>query len=357
MLLTTMTTKSFLENATSDSAYLYKDFDEEYVILCDTSAITKFGASFVPVFYYFVFLFSLAGNGLIFFILLKYEKLKSATNILILNLVISDLLFAITLPFWAVYHSSEWIFGNDMCKIVSSLYQVGFYSSILFLTMMTIDRYLAIVHAMLAVHAKRLIYAAWGSVLVWVVSILSSVPKFTLFGTRDDDKLGILCEETGYTDRTLYIWKVFGNFQQTLLFFVCPLAITVYCYLRISIIIIKTKMLEKYKTIKLIFIIVLTFFICWAPYNILVFLMTLQTFQKRSDNSCDNTLDYAFYVCHYIAYFHCCINPILYTLVGNKFRRHLMHVFENLFCCQGNYRKGSITNDKAYDDSLNICLE
>ncbi|XP_024258102.1 C-C chemokine receptor type 3-like [Oncorhynchus tshawytscha] len=85
------------------------------------------------------------GNNLIFYIVCKLEKHDTVGNIFLLNLLMSDLVFMSSLPFWAVsHHMSSWVFGRAWCKIVGSNYFLGFYSSILFLTLMTFDRYLAL---------------------------------------------------------------------------------------------------------------------------------------------------------------------------------------------------------------------
>ncbi|XP_029445517.1 C-C chemokine receptor type 3-like [Rhinatrema bivittatum] len=311
--------------------------DGEPVFLCETHDTIQFGASIIPIFYHLVFICSILGNGLILFILVKYEKMKTVTNLFILNLVVSDLLFAFSLPFWATYYSSEWIFGDGMCKLMTVVYYLGFYSCILFLTMMTMDRYLAVVHAVSAARTRRICYATVASIIVWAISLLATIPKFFLYGTRKDFREGILCEETGYAADNIQTWKLVGYYQQLILFFLIPLAIILYCYLLIVVKLFRTKMHGKYKAVKLIFIIVLVFFLCWTPYNVVVFLKTRQKSQVSARDSCNNELDYAFYICRNIAYFHCCINPFFYTFVGTKFRRHLSVLLGKWMPCRSSY--------------------
>ncbi|MEE6518777.1 hypothetical protein FKM82_029991 [Ascaphus truei] len=329
--------------ATSDLTTINYD-DEELIFICQKDKSIKFGAAVVPFFYYFVFTCSLLGNGLILFLLLKYEKIKTVTNLFILNLVVSDLLFTASLPFWAVYHSYEWIFGDGMCKVMASMFYTGFFSCILFLTMMTIDRYLAVVHAVSAARTRKLIYVYVASIAVWIISLLSTVPKFALYGTRQNAFVGILCEETGYTADKIDKWKLVGYYQQLIVFFLIPLIVILYCYTLIMVKLFHTKMHNKDKAMKLIFIIVIAFFFCWTPYNVVIFLKTKQMSQLSTDGNCDNGIDYAFYICRNIAYFHCCINPFFYTFVGTKFRRHLSALFGKLGCCRSRYRHSSFSS-------------
>lgn len=306
-------------------------YDEEPIILCNKDDIIQFGASLVPTFLHLVFICSLLGNGLILVLLLKYEKVKTVTNMFILNLVSSDLLFAASLPFWAVYHRSEWIFGDTMCKLMTVIYYLGFYSCILFLTLMSVDRYLAVVHVVSAARTRRIGYATMASLIVWGISFLSTLPKFFIYGTRKDASVGMVCAETGYDNEHIKTWKMVGYCQQLVMFFLIPLIIILYCYLLIVAKLFRTRMHDKFKAVKLIFIIVLVFFLCWTPYNVVVLLKMLQ---ESTNDTCSKGLDYAFYICRCIAYFHCCINPFFYTFVGTKFRRHLNVLLGHRLSCR-----------------------
>ena len=60
-----------------------------------------------------------AGNATILWVLLRYIKLKTMTDICLLNLVLSDLILAASLPLWA-YTSQNLVF----CKLMTAVYQV-----------------------------------------------------------------------------------------------------------------------------------------------------------------------------------------------------------------------------------------
>uniref|UniRef100_A0A8C5Q106 G-protein coupled receptors family 1 profile domain-containing protein n=1 Tax=Leptobrachium leishanense TaxID=445787 RepID=A0A8C5Q106_9ANUR len=340
---------------TTKASFTTPNYYEEEVTLCSKENSLKFGAAIVPFFYYTVFIVSVTGNSLILFLLLKYEKLKTVTNLFIFNLVISDLLFSISLPFWAYYHSNEWVFGNGLCKIFSSIFFTGFFSCILFLTMMSIDRYLAVVHAVSASRTRKLMYVYLASIVIWSISILSTIPKFVLYGTRKDGISGVLCEETGYTFEKIEKWKRIGYYQQTIVFFFLPLLVIIYCYSMILIKLQHTKMHNKDKAMKLIFIIVLAFIICWTPYNVVIFSKVIGTSENYPNQDCGNDIDYVFYICRNIAYFHCCINPFFYTFVGSKFRRHLA----TLFGKRGIFKKyrGTSVSSKTTDYSPQTVYE
>ncbi|MCI4374127.1 hypothetical protein PGIGA_G00002680, partial [Pangasianodon gigas] len=146
-----------------------------YVPPCDLTDITNFSAHLLPPFYIVIFIISVLGNGLVLSILFKFEKLNTVTNIFLINLVASDLFFSLGLPFQAVYHSSEWSFGQVGCKLMNGTYHLGFYSSVLFLTLMSFDRYLAVVHAIAAEKWRKSCYAYISATVVWIVCGLTSL--------------------------------------------------------------------------------------------------------------------------------------------------------------------------------------
>ncbi|KAK5878524.1 hypothetical protein CesoFtcFv8_023923 [Champsocephalus esox] len=317
-------------SSSTDPSYVL----HETVELCSKQAVNEFGARLIPVFYSTIFLLSYLGNGLVLFIIYKFEKLNTVTNIFLLNLVLSNLLFASSLPFWATYHLSEWIFGVALCKMVSSAYFIGFYSSILFLTLMTFDRYLAVVHAVAATKSRKKAYAITASVAVWCISIVASVKELVFQNVGKSVFYGLTCEELGYSESTIERWRLVTYYQQFLLFFLLPLTVVMYCYISITIRILSTRIKEKCRAIKVIFFIIFTFSACWTPYNIVILLRALQVTSKEEGLCSDSkSLDYALYVTRNIAYLYCCISPVLYTFVGKKFQSHFRRLMAKKIPC------------------------
>ncbi|XP_059913855.1 C-C chemokine receptor type 3-like isoform X4 [Gadus macrocephalus] len=292
---------------------------------CFSASVTKFGSAFIPYFYYINFLLSYLGNWLVLFIIVKLEKVNSVTNIFLINLVTSNILFASSFPFLAKYHSSEWIFGTVLCKLVSSAHLIGFYSSILFLTLMTFDRYLAVVHAVSAAKSRKRAYAIGASLIVWFISVLASLNELVFKGVRKHREHGLMCEETGDHADVVEQWNLVSYYMQFLLFFLLPLSMVMYCYTCITVRIMSTRMREKWRSVKLIFIIMFTFFVCWTPYNIMILLKAIQiSTADKANRKCDQVeaLNYALYVTRNIAFLYCCISPMFYSFVGKRFQNH-----------------------------------
>jgi allatostatin receptor len=76
------------------------------------------------------------------------QQMRSTTNLLIINLAVADLLFIVfCVPFTATdYMLPFWPFGDIWCKIVQYLIVVTAYASVYTLVLMSLDRFLAVVH-------------------------------------------------------------------------------------------------------------------------------------------------------------------------------------------------------------------
>ncbi|KAM4623847.1 C-C chemokine receptor type 3-like [Polymixia lowei] len=323
--------RSLFNENTSDPSYVVS----ESVQLCSKADVIQFGAKVIPLFYYVNFLLSYLGNGLVLFIMFKFEKLNTVTNIFLLNLVISNILFASSLPFLATYHSSEWIFGTVLCKMVSSAYFIGFYSSILLLSLMTFDRYLAVVHAVTAVRHRKPANAIIASCVVWCISIAASIKELVLRNVWEHPEYGLLCEETGFSESIMNRWRLVSYYQQVFIFFLLPLFMVMYCYISITVRIMSTRMKEKCRAIKLIFVIIFTFFACWTPFNIVIFIRAVHISTRNGESECSEAeaLDYALYVTRNVAYLYCCISPVFYTFVGKKFQSHFRRLLAKKIPC------------------------
>ncbi|XP_027130184.1 C-C chemokine receptor type 1-like [Larimichthys crocea] len=282
----------------------------------------------LSILFYFMFLFSVCFNVLVLVIIHRFEKLTTVTNIFLLNLVVSSLIFVSSLPFLAVYmQRSEWIFGSAMCKIVSTVYYMGIYSSVLFLALLTFDRHLAVVYSLGASRMRNRKYAIASCVVVWLVTSLACVKQMIIhksFNYSIDNKT--YCEEHT-TENDLKKLRLFGFYLQIFLFFLFPLAVIIYCYIRIAITVLTSKIVTKFKTVRLIFVIVVLFFVCWTPYNI------VQLMHDSGAHKCKDleNLGYALHITRNLAYIYFCISPIFYTFVGRKFQNYFRLMLVNRF--------------------------
>lgn len=195
------------------------------------------------------------------------------------------------------------------------------------MTFMSMDRYLAIVHAVAAIRARTRRYGITASIIIWAISVTMATPR-VVFASLESDDNSSECQPI-YPGETANFWKLQRNFSEnTVGLFLC-LPIMIFCYVKILIVLSKSRNSNKNKAVKLIFIIVCVFVVCWVPYNVTVFLKTLEVFEiSLGPDPCvsSKSLNTAMSIAEIIALSHCCVNPVIYAFVGEKFRKSLNKV-------------------------------
>nr|XP_006008392.2 PREDICTED: C-X-C chemokine receptor type 1-like [Latimeria chalumnae] len=312
----------------TDDAYNLGTLPTDSIASPCTSSYT-FNYDAVVVIYSLVFILSLAGNSLVVLVIRCSKNLRSSTDIYLLNLAIADLLFAFILPFWAVYNKNQWIFGEFMCKAISVLREVNFYSGILLLVCISIDRYLAIVHATQSINHKRHL-VKYVCIVIWIFALLLSLPIILFRSVFNSPSSGrLICSENAGAEATSSLRNVIRFLRHTLGFFF-PLVVMLFCYGSTIKTLLQTRSGQKHKAMKIIFAVVLVFLICWLPYNVSIFFDTLMRTQVINETcSMRDHVDNVLIWTEILSFMHCCINPILYAFIGQKFRHSLLKIMAN----------------------------
>uniref|UniRef100_A0A8D2LUQ8 X-C motif chemokine receptor 1 n=1 Tax=Varanus komodoensis TaxID=61221 RepID=A0A8D2LUQ8_VARKO len=304
----------------------YLDLESNW---CDMTDTGKFSATFTSVLYSIIFLLSLLGNSLVLWIVIRYESLLSLTNLFIMNLCLTDLAFSFTLPFWIVYNYYGWIFGGFLCTAVNAIFSISYYGGVIFLTIMTILRLLAVIHPLSTLRTQMKRCGLLVNIVSWIISIAVVIPE--MMNTQ------IILHSDGfkqceYKDHS--VWKLVELCQQLAFFLVSFIIITI-CYTVMLKVLLRSRSQRRHRTVRLIFAIVVVFFLTWAPFNILGFVYNLAE-QHYITATCQHkkNIFFAYDISRKIAYCHCCLNPVLYVFVGVKFRRHLKLLCKHyILCC------------------------
>ncbi|XP_063160075.1 C-C chemokine receptor type 5-like [Candoia aspera] len=311
-------------NGIMDEAIATTEFDYDSVVTpCHAVAVQTFVFNVLPTFYSLVFILGLVGNVLVVLVLIKY-KFKSMTDIYLLNLAISDLLFIFSLPFRIYYAANDWVFGDAMCKIYIGIFFLHFYSGSFFIVLLTIDRYLDIVHSASALKARPIHYGIITSIHAWGVAILVSSPGLVFFRLQMEDDRKSCTSYFPYGSN--FEWNKFLILKMFFVGLIFPMIIMTFCYSRILNTLLRSRN-EKNKTIWLIFIIMIIYFLFWAPNNIVLLLQLFHT--SFSADSCNNLkrMNTALQLTETLAVAHCCINPLIYAFASEKFRKYVISFF------------------------------
>ncbi|XP_008290970.1 C-C chemokine receptor type 2-like [Stegastes partitus] len=305
------------------TTYDYSSYydDNSSVSPCDLTGMQDFSMVYLASLYSLVFILGFIGNGLVVCVLVKHRNQTNLTDLCLFNLALSDLLFVFMLPFYA--HQAvvkEWVFGDFMCHFTSGSHTFGFFSSIFFMVLMTLDRYVAIMHTHKAAKYRTMRAGLALTVFVWILSLCVSMPAF-IFTKVTNESHGYGCFYPPENED----WKHYELFTTSVLGLVIPLLVMVVCYSRIIPTLVNMKTTKRHRIVKLIITIVIVFFVFWAPFYISCFLSFLQS-KDASSCTWDKNLRLAIIVTEAFAYTHCCLNPIIYAFVGQKFMKRALQM-------------------------------
>ncbi|XP_004581434.1 C-C chemokine receptor type 8 [Ochotona princeps] len=292
---------------------------------CDGELPQRKSKLLLVIFYCVMFVLGLLGNSLVILVLVAYKKLKSITDIYLLNLALSDLLFVFSFPFLTHYQLDQWVFGAVMCKVVSGFYFIGFFSSMFFITLMSVDRYVAIVHAVCAMKVRTVRMGTALSLAVWLTAIAATSPLLVFYQVASED--GILKCYYFYNQQSMK-WKIFTHFEMNILGLLIPLSILLFCYVRILQQLRSCRNRNMTKAIRLVLLVVVASLLFWIPFNVVLFLTSLHDMHILDGCVTNQRLTYATHVTGIISFTHCCVNPVIYAFMGEKFKKYLADIFQ-----------------------------
>lgn len=303
---------------------------------CGTALSNGFNKFFLPTVYGIIFILGIIGNGLVIAVMGYHKKVKNMTDKYRLHLSVADLLFVLTLPFWAVDAASSWYFGEFLCVSVHMIYTVNLYSSVLILAFISLDRYLAVVRPTNSQATRKLLAGRVIYLGVWLPAAVLTVPDMVFAREQNTRSSNIhfigdsmetadsrvICQRI-YPLETSPTWTAVFRFQHILVGFILPGLVILTCYCIIIAKLsqgVKVQALKK-KALKTTVILILCFFFCWLPYCVGISLDTLITLNVIP-YSCglQQAVEKWVSITEALAYFHCCLNPILYAFLGVKFK-------------------------------------
>ncbi|GLH06463.1 Allatostatin-A receptor [Gryllus bimaculatus] len=172
-------------NVSGDVISLCANSTPPYVgVEADNEITQKVVTIVVPILFTLIVLIGLIGNALVVIVVAANQQMRSTTNLLIFNLAWADLLFIVfCVPFTATdYVLPYWPFGDVWCKIVQYLIVVTAYASVYTLVLMSLDRYLAVVHPITSMSIRTEPNALLAIIVTWVVILTASAPVYFCHG-------------------------------------------------------------------------------------------------------------------------------------------------------------------------------
>ncbi|XP_072427828.1 succinate receptor 1-like [Chiloscyllium punctatum] len=305
---------------------------------------------YLPTMYAIEFLLGLVGNLSVIWGYLFCLKEWKCSNIYLFNLSVTDLTFICTLPMLVVYYAkgNEWVFGDSMCTLNRYILHANMYISILFLTCISIDRYLLVVSPVKLHRFQK----KWNAVVIclsiWVFVTLELVPLFIFIDVHTinttDNKFSFQCLDYASS----------GNSSQSLIYSMCltvsgyllPLCVMFFFYIQTArslkkIMQQRTKV-QVEKPLTLVILAIVIFLILFTPYHIMRNVRIASRVENSTMSECSKLAVKALYtITRPIAFLNSITNPIFYFMLGDKFREQFFSRLRSIFL-----RKPEVTNQK-----------
>ncbi|KAM3939490.1 leukotriene B4 receptor 1-like [Leptodactylus fuscus] len=280
------------------------------------------------------------GNAFVIWTVLACIKKRTVACILILHLAIADIFVILTAPVFIHFLATRsWAFGNVICKLCHYISCLSMYASILLITSMSIDRFLAVSKplASSAIRAKsgasNMIFA------IWLLACLLAIPM-PLYREVITITNKMVCipfhSSTGHV--------IFQYLFEFITGFVFPFSVIISCYVYIGLRLRTAKFQTKQRTSHLVIMIVVTFALFWLPYQVVNVmqvsgeLFSSEKLIRAAKGARPNVTAFAF--------FSSSVNPILYVFAGGNFIKtagaeFMAKLFEGVGYDSNNSRKVS----------------
>ncbi|XP_067119149.1 neuropeptide CCHamide-1 receptor-like [Centruroides vittatus] len=308
----------------------------------------------LPIIFAVIFFVGLIGNGTLVYIFLHNRTMRSVPNIYIMSLALGDLIVIVgNVPFTStIYLFDAWPYGEFICKLSEFLRDVSIAVTVLTLTMLSVDRYIAIalpIQKVTGSHAKTLTVVI--AIFIWCVSVAISVPgayySFLLEMPLDNDKVVYVCypfpeDMSPWYPRTMVLLKFLS-------LYVVPLSIIASFYVLMAKQLLKStkntvgqndshtkQMKARVKVAKIVLVFVFVFAVCFFPSQ--VFLMWFYFYPNAGDhyNYFWHILKMSGYV---LTFVNSCLNPIALYFISGVYRKYYKRY---LCCCHNEIHKNTM---------------
>ncbi|KAM6950709.1 leukotriene B4 receptor 1-like [Lycodopsis pacificus] len=259
------------------------------------------------------FLVGAPGNLLVIWTILRHVKQRSHTVVLILHLAVADLLVLITLPIWIYSLAHFWVFGEALCKALVYIVSVCMLSSIFFITLMSVERYLAICHPFVMMRWKTKSAMNRCLVLLWLLALLLGGPS--VLQPLDGTEQCFSHKVTSVTQAILLLCL------QTLWGFVIPFIILSICYSLVAAQLRKMSFNSKPKSMVLVHAVVIAFTLCWLPYHIINIIDLVCILGSGTEHEC--VPGSVVFSSGALVFISSSVNPVLYALFARNLRGSL----------------------------------
>ncbi|GAB1290173.1 Hydroxycarboxylic acid receptor 1 [Apodemus speciosus] len=261
-----------------------------------------------------VFVLGALGNGVALCGFCFHMKTWKSSTIYLFNLAVADFFLMICLPLRTDYYlrHRQWIFGDSPCRLVLFTLAMNRAGSIVFLTVVAVDRYFKVVHPHHTMNAISNRTAAAIACVLWTLVIMGTV--YLLMESH-------LCVQGPASSCESFIMESANGWHDIMfqLEFFLPLTIILFCSFKVVWSLRRRQQLARQarmrRAIRFITVVASVFITCYLPSALarLYFLWTV------SSSACDPSVHTALHVTLSFTYLNSMLDPLVYYFSSPSF--------------------------------------
>ena len=304
--------------------------------------------------YIVTFLLGFVGNILVVYIFTKNDKMRTVTNLFLVNLAVCDLLVVcVCMPFSvAVEVYVNWIYGEIWCKLVNFSQTLSVASSIITLTVISAERFHAVRHPLQARAFMSRSRVCKIIIAIWLVSALVALPALFV---RKQEVVEEIYTVKIYTCTEVWLsglLKHIYSFSLTGILYIGPMVFICHGYFNIGVNLWRPNstlhatigaahsdnahrnLSGRRKVARMLFVVSMLFALSWLPFQIVGPLMEFLPEQVLETKG--KLIRYMFSYAIWMGHANSSINPICYCIMSRSFK-HVLRYELTRCCCKRKY--------------------
>ncbi|CAD5235436.1 unnamed protein product [Bursaphelenchus xylophilus] len=277
-------------------------------------------------------------NLLVVFVIAVKPYMRSITNVYMVSLCLADFMYLANLVLVAAtqLNNKSWPFGQFLCTVYHGTETTGKYASVMFVVLLAADRYCAMCRPSICARYRNYKVALALTCLAWTLAFAASFPLFAIAEVvmlrfRSVENVHKLCIAKWPNSDAARWYITFSS----ILIFAIPLGLIIFFYYHIlnklRAAVKSNKRMRRssssrapyHRVTRLVLWVVIFHVMCWSPFwtfNLFSSILRLRI-STQFDRIVVNVI-------HLFPYMNCALNPLVYAVNAENFRR----AFRSLFC-------------------------
>uniref|UniRef100_UPI00398F017C P2Y purinoceptor 3 n=1 Tax=Pristiophorus japonicus TaxID=55135 RepID=UPI00398F017C len=298
------------------------------IILPSCTFQEKFKNILLPVAYTVVLVLGLSLNLTVLVLIWRSPRPLTRNTVYMLNLAAADVLYVCSLPLliYNYIHMDYWPFGEAACKAVRFLFYTNLHGSILFLTCISLQRYLGICYPLSPWHRKQGPGFAWTVCgLIWASVLLVCGPTWK-FASTGVQRNRTVCYDLSSPELSLYYFPY--GMALTVVGFFLPLAGLLACYGAMAMALRRPDQAlgpaiqrKKAKALRMVMVVATVFVVSFLPFHLTKTLYLVVRAQSSVGCAALQGFARAYKATRPLASMNSVLDPVLFYFTHDRFKR------------------------------------